>query len=381
MDDKQSITWPLLEKTSPFIQNAWKEAGFNAPTKVQERAVPSLLEGQNMVVEAPTGTGKTIAYLIPLLQKIDPEMKNTQAVIIAPSRELVMQVLEELNQWTKGSGIEGAAFIGGANIKRQIDKLKKTVHVAVGTPGRVLELIELKKLKMHKVSTLVLDEGDQLITQEHEKSLQKIRKASLKDTQILFTSATISTGTAKKAKELLGEAEELRISKGKEEVEKVNHIYFVCEQREKIDILRRYIRTENIRALTFVNNVEQLTEMSDKLAYRGVSTEALHGDSNKDERKNAITRFRNGETTLLLATDVAARGLDIKELSHVIQLDLPRNADQYSHRAGRTGRAGASGTVVSLVTKREEQDLKKISSRLKIKVVRKKLYKGNIVDE
>jgi len=371
--------WQVLSSMKPFIQDVWRESNFQAPTNVQKQAVPLILEGKDIIAESPTGTGKTVAYLLPILHKINQDKKDIQAVVIAPSHELAMQISQEIEKWTKGSKIVGASFIGGVNIKKQLENLKKKPQIIVGTTGRLLELIKMKKLKMHEVKTIVVDEYDMLVAQEHADNLKNIIKTTLKDRQLLFFSATLSNKTEQIANELMQQPELLRIQR-EQEPSNVEHIYFLTEHRKKIEMLQRIIRTGDIKALVFIKDLNRLSEVEAKLTYNKLPIAVLSGDSTKVERQNALNKFRSGSISMLLATDVAARGLDIEGLTHVIHFDFPSEADQYIHRSGRTGRMGAKGTVISIVTKQEESYLKKLSRQLDVNISKKDIYGGKIVD-
>ncbi|WP_449619810.1 DEAD/DEAH box helicase [Robertmurraya sp. Marseille-Q9965] len=364
----------------PFIQGVWEKEQFGQPTQVQTSAIPLILEGKDVIAESPTGTGKTLAYLLPALNNIDPEKKAIQVVILASSQELVMQILQEVQKWSEGSGIRSASFIGGANVKRQLEKLKKNPHIIAGTPGRLFELIKQKKVKMHEVKTIVLDEGDQLLTHEHLPTVQNIIRSALADRQVVLFSATLSKYVEKEAKELMKDPEVIRIEKDETiQAGRVEHIYFMAEQREKLKLLEKVSRLPDVKALVFIKDIGNLTVAGEKLAFNGIETALLHSDLNKDKRKNALKDFRTGRVNMLLATDVAARGLDIKGVTHVVHLDFPKDIEQYVHRSGRTGRFGADGTVISLVTEREERELKKFCREMNIPVERKVFFKGNIV--
>ncbi|MDG5786038.1 DEAD/DEAH box helicase [Evansella sp. AB-P1] len=371
-------TWSIIPSLKPFLQEAWDKSKFTKPTTIQYETVPKILEGMDLIGESPTGTGKTLAYLLPILQKIDPQKKDAQAIILASSRELVMQILEEIRIWSEGSGIDRISLIGGANVKRQLDKLKKKPQIIVGTPGRIVELIQSKKLKVHEVKTLVFDEGDQLFSSEHIKEVDLIIKSTLKDRQIVVFSATLSKGVESKAYERMNSPEVIRINEDVLRGENLEHAYIVCEERDKISTLKKLMNLENFQGLAFSNNTDQIETFSAKLSYQGKSLAVLHGDTTKQERENAIKGFRQGNYPLLLATDVASRGLDIKGLTHVIQLDVPKDMEQYTHRAGRTGRAGKKGTVISIVTSREASILLKLSKKLNINLQEKNFYKGNL---
>lgn len=373
-----SNTWSILPSLQPFLQEAWEKSNFTNPTTVQEKTVPEILEGKDLIVESPTGTGKTLAYLLPTLHKIDTNKKDVQALILASSRELVMQILEEIRIWSEGSGIERAALIGGANVKRQLDKLKKKPQIIVGTPGRIVELIQSKKLKVHEVNTVIFDEGDQLFSSEHQKEVDQIIKSTLKSKQVFVFSATISEDVETKAKERLTSPITIRIQQDVLRSDNLQHLYIACEEREKITTLKKLMNLESFKGLAFSNNKNQIETFAAKLDYNGVPIGALHSDTTKQERETALKRLREGKYPLILATDVASRGLDIKGLSYVIQLDVPKDEEQYIHRAGRTGRAGGEGIVISIVTGLEENKLLKLGKKLGITLKETKLYKGSL---
>ena len=371
----------IVKDRKPFIQEVWKKSGFAQLTPVQTKTIPVIAQGKDIMAESPTGTGKTLAYLLPLLEKIDPDKKSPQALILASSRELVMQINEEVRIWSEGSGISGAAFIGGANVKRQLDKLKKHPQVIAGTPGRVYELIAQKKLKMHEVKTIVLDEGDQLIIPEHMQTINNIIKTTLKDRQIMVFSATLPEETEKVARGFMNEPELVKIDKSEKMESKVDHLYFVVERREKSKILEKITRLKDVKALAFLNDIAELSVLHEKLSYKGIEMGVLHGESNKVDREKALRKLRSGKSPMLIATDVAARGLDIKGLTAVVHIDMADNIEQYIHRSGRTGRAGADGTVISIVTEREERELKKMARELEIPLTKVTFYGGDIVVE
>jgi len=373
----------MLNTLKPFLQEAWEKSGFAQPTSIQNQAIPIIIEGKDVIAESPTGTGKTLAYLLPLLNKVESNLPSLQAVVLASSQELVMQVYQEFQKWSEGSGIRGTSIIGGANLKRQLEKLKKRPHVIFATPGRLYELIKQKKVKMHEVKMLVLDEGDQLLISEHLSTVQNIVKSTMADLrQIVLFSATMKAETEKLAKGLTKEAEVLRIEK--DEVAssgEVEHIYFLAEPRDKIKLLEKIARLDGIKALAFINDIGEIQVFKEKLHFKDLSVGILHSDMKKLDRQTALKNFRDGKMNLLIATDVAARGLDIQGVTHVVHIDFPRDITQYVHRAGRTGRMGASGMVISLVTEREERELKGFCRELNVPVDKRIFFKGQIIEE
>jgi superfamily II DNA/RNA helicase len=372
----------FLEKLNPFLQQAWQKAEFETPTSIQNTTIPLILEGKDVIAESPTGTGKTLAYLLPLLNRIDSSVQSVQAVVLASSQELVMQVYQEFQKWSEGSSIRGTSIIGGANTKRQLEKLKKRPQVIFATPGRLLELIKQKKIKMHEVKMIVLDEADQLLTAEHRGSVQNIIKSTLQDRQVVLFSATLKPETEQLGKELTKDAEVIRVEKDeKASAGKVEHFYFVCEQRDKIKMLEKVARLSEIKALAFINDITEVSVAAAKLNFKELSVGLLHSELSKMEREKALREFRSGKLSMLIATDVAARGLDIPGVTHVVNIDLPRDITQYVHRAGRTARMGASGMVLSLVTEREERELKRYCHDLKLPLFKRIFYKGQISEE
>lgn len=369
-------TMDILGNMKPFIQELWKQSGFNELTPVQEKAMPIINERKDLIVQSPTGTGKTLAYLLPILEQVDETKQMSQVLVLAPSRELVMQIHQEVQSWSKGTGITSAALVGGANIKRQVERLKKKPQVLTGTPGRILELIRMKKIKMHEVKTIVLDEGDQLLNKEHLETVRTIVKSTLNDRQLLLFSAT-KLEEPDQVRAMIGrEPEKLSAEKTVSVPSSIQHYYLLCEPREKTKLLGKIAKMDGMKGLVFIRSVGNMNVIADKLEFEGVEIELLHSDLRKHERERALKRLQSGEISILLATDIAARGLDVRGLNHVIQYDLAEDAAQYVHRAGRTGRMGAAGTVVSFVNPRDERELNKYAKELGFSIERKRLFKG-----
>ncbi|WP_244093876.1 DEAD/DEAH box helicase [Jeotgalibacillus sp. R-1-5s-1] len=369
----------MLELT----QKKWEEAGFTDMTAVQKQVIPLLKERKDVIAESPTGTGKTLAYVLPLIENLNGSQKLPQAIILAPSKELSMQILDVLQQWGKDAGLKAASIIGGANPKRQLEKLKKQPHVIVGTPGRIHELIKQKKLKMHEVKTIVLDEADQLFLPEHRDEIGQIVKSTMADQrQLAMFSATLSEDIVKHGQEIMNDPEVVRV--GREEVNqgKVRHQFMVCEAREKVDMIRRMVRMDAMKkekSLAFMQEVLDVMTAAEKLNYKNLEIAVLHSDLSKEERAASMRKFRKGELPLLLATDVATRGLDIQDVTYVIHMDAAENLDQYIHRSGRTGRAGAEGTVLSFVTPGEIKKLRRFAKELNVELEEVTMYRGKWV--
>lgn len=372
----------MINTLKPFLQEMWEKSGFQSATAIQEAAIPAILEGKDVIAESPTGTGKTLAYLLPLLDQIDPNLPALQAVVLASSQELVMQIFQEYQKWSEHSGIRGTSIIGGANLKRQLEKLKKRPHVIFATPGRLLELIKQKKVKMHEVKLLVLDEGDQLLLPEHLNAVKQIVKSTMRTCQVVLFSATLKEQTEQLAKEMTKDAQIIRIRKDEVATKgTVEHIYFLSERRDKIKLLEKIARLEQSKTLAFMNDISELQVLKEKLKFKELSVGILHSEMPKIDRQAILKAFRDGNIKMLIATDVAARGLDIHGITHVVHIDLPKDLQQYIHRSGRTGRMGADGIVISLVTEREERELKKYCRELNISLHKRVFYMGKIVEE
>jgi ATP-dependent RNA helicase DeaD len=360
-----------------------EKAGITVPTKIQEAVIPLALAGKDVIGQSATGTGKTLAYLLPIMQRIDAAKRETQSFILAPTHELAIQIERQIVDLARNAGlpITATPIIGNVNIARQLDKLKEKPHIIVGSSGRILELIKKKKIVAQTVKTIVLDEADRLLDDNNFGSVQEVIKTTLRDRQLLLFSATFPPVVIEKAKAIMKQPAVLNAT-GQAEVPKdIAHMYFVTEQRDKIEMLRKLTHHLGIkRALVFINKSENILETTEKLNYHGLKAVGLHGSSMKNERKKALDDFRSGKISLLVASDLAARGLDIAGVTHVFNLDFPEDPEVYQHRVGRTGRLGQSGTAISLVTKPEAVRFRKFEKILKISAGEKKLIKGKVVD-
>lgn len=373
---KVGMTMSFVEKMDDVFRNKWK---FEREMPIQTKMIPEMLAGKDIVAESPTGSGKTLAYVLPILQLVDGDKKQTQALIMTPSQELSMQIVNVIREWVEGTSITVTQLIGGANMQRQIERLKKKPTIVVGTPGRLAELVNSKKLKMHDIRQVVLDEGDQLLSREHRVIVKNLIEAANPDRQVTVVSATITEEIEIVAKRLM--IDPIRIQVTQEELPKsgkVVHSYVKTEVRDKTDLLRGLSHLEGIRALAFINNVDQLRMKEMKLQYNEAPVAVLYSDMKKFERQQTLEAFRKGESRILIATDLAARGLDIEGLTHVIHVDVPHTIEQYLHRSGRTGRAGNDGEVLTLLSYAEERDYRKLTKGMK--PVQKMWYKGKLME-
>ena len=359
------------------------KAAITIPTPVQTAVIPEALTGRDVIGHSATGTGKTLAYLLPLFQKIDSSKREVQGIVLAPTHELVMQIFRQAELLAQNSGIPvfTAAIIGEVNIVRQIDKLKEKPHLLIGSAGRVLELIQKKKINAQTIKTIVLDEADRLLDDNNRAAVAAVIKTTQKDRQLLLFSATIPQETLVAAAQWLRDPVHAAIQNDSPLPSGITHVYFLAEARDKVVVLRKLLAgIQPERALVFVNTAPAIAETVAKLNFHGVAAAGLHGSANKAERQAAMQDYREGRVRILVASDLAARGLDIDGVDNVINLDLPETAQSYLHRAGRTGRAGASGRVFSIVDRGESRRIHSLRKSLRIAITEKQLSYGEIVD-
>jgi len=362
---------------------ALKKEGILEPTAIQDQTIPFILENRDVVGQSETGTGKTLAFLLPIFQKIDTEKRETQAMILTPTHELAIQIQREIENLAKDSGlaVTSTAIIGNVNITRQIEKLREKQHIIVGSSGRILELIQKKKISSQTIKTIVLDEADRLLDENNSQTVKAVIKTTLSRTQLLLFSATLPPATLQRASELLKNPEIIRVTDKVMIAPTITHMYFLAEQRDKIETLRKLIRMIiPTRALIFINKSEEIEKMVEKLKFHGLEAEGIYGGANKTDRRKAMDDFRSGKISLLVASDLAARGLDIKGISHIFNLDLSEDPQLYLHRVGRTGRAGESGIAISIVSAKELFFIKRLESTFEIKISHKEMLLGKIVE-
>ena len=362
---------------------ALKQEGILEPTAIQEQTIPFILENRDVVGQSETGTGKTLAFLLPIFQKIDTQKRETQAMILTPTHELAIQIQREIENLSKDSGlaVTSTVIIGNVNITRQIEKLKEKQHIIVGSSGRILELIHKKKITSQTIKTIVLDEADRLLDENNSQSVKAVIKTTLSRTQLLLFSATLPSVTLQRAAELLKNPEVIRVTDKVMIAPTITHMFFSAEQRDKIEVLRKLVRMIiPSRALIFINKSEEIEKMVENLKFHGLEVEGIYGGASKINRRKAMDEFKSGKISLLVASDLAARGLDIKGITHIFNLDLPEDPQLYLHRVGRTGRAGESGIAISIVDFKQIPFIKRLESMFEISISHKEMLQGKIVD-
>lgn len=366
------------------LVEALAKEGIVQPTEIQKSTIPLILSNRDVAGQSETGSGKTLAYLLPVVQKIDRNKRENQVLILTPTHELALQVQRQIQDLSRhlAATITSTAIIGNVNIARQIEKLKEKPYIIVGSAGRILELIQKRKISAQSLKTIVLDEADQLLDEKNIQTVKAVLKTAYKDSQILLFSATLSQDALGQAAGFLKDPAVQRMTMKATVVPTIIHQHFMCEQRDKLELLRKLVRhLEPGRALIFINKTEEIEKTVERLSYHGLDAVTISGASQKENRRQAMADFRAGKTQLLVASDLAARGLDIKNITHIFNLDIPEEPQLYLHRVGRTGRAGQSGMAVSLVTQRELSLLRKIENNLKISIPLRRLSFGKVISE
>lgn len=349
------------------IRRAIEELGFEHPMPVQEEVIPYLLgDGNDVIALAQTGTGKTAAYGIPVLQKTDPASHETQALILSPTRELCLQIADDLNSFAKYiPGMHIIPVYGGASIMTQINELRHGPQVIVATPGRLIDLMERGKVSLDHLKNVVLDEADEMLNMGFSESIDAIFEHVPEQRNTLLFSATMSKEIEKIAVNYLHDYKEIVVGSRNEGAENVNHIYYLVNAKDKYLALKRIVDFyPRIYAIIFCRTKLETQEVADKLIKDGYNAEALHGDLSQQQRDLTMQKFRQHLVQLLVATDVAARGLDVDDLTHVINYGLPDDVENYTHRSGRTGRAGKKGTSISIIHTREKYKVKAIEKEI-----------------
>ena len=369
---------------SEALVEALDKRNITAPTSIQEKSYKYIVEKRDIIGCSSTGSGKTLAYLLPVISGMNPESKYIQTLILVPTQELAVQVCNEAELLFKGAELPYKALflIGEGNINRQIESLKTKPSLVVGTPARVLQLIQQKKLRVHDVKTFIIDEADKLMDKTYYANVESIRKSLMKYTQVLMYSASIDKKTRQAANNLTYKPVILDMKQENQSLipSTIKHIYVVTDRRERIETLRKIAKAvSSNKVMVFINTKYDLEESLQKLQYHHYNAASLSSNSNKQEKRNAVDNFKSGKLQYLLATDVAARGLQIDNIETVINVNLPEDSKEYLHRAGRCGRNGQAGLCISIITENELPKIKKYQKEFKINIVQKRLYNGKLV--
>ena len=355
------------------------EMGFINPTEVQEQSIPFLLlENRDLISLAQTGTGKTAAFGLPVIQKTELKNKYVQSIILCPTRELCIQICKDLENYSKYvSGIKILAVYGGTNIDTQIKSLNKGVHIVVGTPGRTKDLIKRKVLKLELVDKVVLDEADEMLSMGFKDDLDFILERTRDDRQTMLFSATISKEVKSISKRYMSDAKEISVSKINSGAKNIEHHIYNVSSRNKYEALKRIADfNPNIYGIVFCRTKRHTKDIANKFMAEGYNADAIHGDLSQNQRDEVMQRFRNKSLQILIATDVAARGLDVDDITHVINYSLPDDPEVYIHRSGRTARAGKSGISIAISNESERRKIKSIEKKGGIKFVNKDVPTG-----
>ena len=380
-DTATTVTFATLN-LDPLIVKAVEEEGYTEPTPIQKEAIPHVLAGHDLMAMAQTGTGKTAAFTLPLLQGLLPYASTSasparhpiRALILTPTRELAIQVEESVETYSKHLPLRSTVVFGGIDIKTQKPALMKGVEILVATPGRLLDHVESRNLQLNQVQVLILDEADRMLDMGFMPDLKRILALLPKKRQTLLFSATFSSDIKKLAQDFLVDPVTVEIARRNATADLVKQSVYMVDSNSKKDVLAELIRSRGVsQVLVFTRTKLMAARLSRLLEREGITAESIHGDKSQQERIKALDAFKEGRITALVATDVAARGLDIDDLPLVVNYELPPNAEDYVHRIGRTGRAGASGEAISLVDAEEERLLLDIEKLVKRQFVREKI--------
>ena len=353
-------TFADLGLSEPLMQ-ALNDVGYESPSPIQEQAIPPLLEGRDVIGQAQTGTGKTAAFGLPLLQSVDPSDDDVQALVLTPTRELCIQVTQALRAYGARKGIDPVAVFGGAPIRTQQAQLRQGGQVVVGTVGRVLDLISRHSLMLHSCRYIVLDEADEMLDLGFLEDVEKILGLAPGSRQTALFSATMPTEIKRLAERHLYDPVTVKVKAATLTIDTVEQFYLETKPREKTDSLVRVMEAERPQqAIVFTRTKIRCEQLFQTLKNKGMNVKALHGDMSQGARDGVMINFKGGRTTILVATDVAARGLDISTVTHIVNYDVPTSPDVYVHRIGRTGRVGRSGRAITFVEPRQRRDLEAI---------------------
>lgn len=380
-------TFAALGVSSAFL-SALQDIGYKQPTPIQSKSVALLLDGHDLMGVAQTGTGKTAAFALPLLQRLDQanepaRPRQPKSLILAPTRELALQIHTELENFAKNTSLRSTVIFGGVGQNPQVRQLQKGVDVLVATPGRLLDLVGQGYVDLSMICVLVLDEADRLLDMGFIPDVKRIVQQTPKSRQSLLFSATMSKGVSQLARNMLRDPIRVDVSPKQPTVKKIDQRVIMVEKPDKLEVLQTLLHDESLsRAIVFTRTKHGANKVAKKLCAAGVSADAIHGNKSQSARQRALADFKKGRTWVLVATDIAARGLDIEGVSHVINFELPHEPEGYVHRIGRTGRAGASGVAWSLVDPSEVSRLRAVEQLIRLALSRfdKALNKLDLAD-
>ncbi|MBO1686199.1 DEAD/DEAH box helicase [Clostridium butyricum] len=362
-----------------------KKQGITDPTSIQATAITPAMENKDVIGEAFTGSGKTLAYLLPIFHKINTSKREMQAIVLAPTHELALQIEAQIKLLAENSSVPVTSFsvIGDVNINNQIKKLKEIKpHIIVGSTGRILDLIRKKKITAHTIKTIVIDEGDNLLDPKRAQITKDIIKTTMRDRQLLVFSASIKPETLLTCERLMKEPVIIKSEEKAEMNPNIEHMLFVCDRRDKFETLRKIIvAAKPEKAIIFVNSNEDIEMTTAKLNFHSKDCFAMNGHISKEDRKLAIESFRNGKIKILVSSDVTARGLDVEGVTHIFHLDLPLKVNEYLHRAGRTARGNNTGVSIAIATVKQLNIIKKYEKEFNIKFEEKEAFGGKILDK
>ena len=356
---------------SRSLLEAVSKMGFEAATPIQEQAIPPVLAGKDIIGQAQTGTGKTAAFAIPMIEQIDRKTEDIKGLVVTPTRELAVQVAEEINTIGQIKGIKSLPVYGGQDITRQIKALKKRPQIIVGTAGRLMDHMRRKTIRLQQVSMVVLDEADEMLNMGFIEDIETILEGIPTDHQTMLFSATMPETVQNLARRFMKTPELIKIKSKEVTVPNTEQYYIEVHERQKFDVLCRVLDIQSPDlSIIFGRTKRRVDELNEALNKRGYTAEGIHGDLTQAKRDSVMRNFKNGTTEILVATDVAARGLDISGVTHVYNFDIPQDAEWYVHRVGRTGRLGKAGIATTFVTPREIHQLKIIEKTTKRKILR-----------
>ncbi len=356
---------------SPLVTQATINMGFEEATPIQEKTIPVVMDGKDVIGQAQTGTGKTAAFGIPLIERIEKAAEQIKGLIITPTRELAVQVAEEINRIGQYKGVKGLPIYGGQDINRQIRALKNRPQIIVGTPGRLMDHMRRRTIRLQQLEMVILDEADEMLNMGFREDIETILQEVPEECQTLLFSATMPKAIQELAQRFMNNPEFIRIEAKEVTVPNVEQNYLEVQEKQKFDVLCRLLDIQSPDlAIVFGRTKRRVDELYEALNKRGYSAEGIHGDLTQERRNRVLNRFKEGAVEILVATDVAARGLDISGVTHVYNFDIPQDPESYVHRIGRTGRAGQSGSATTFVTSREIGHLRLIEKLTKRKMVR-----------